>query len=140
MIKNWKKFNESIEDLTSKLSHQSLDAKTHLLELIEKSVNSTDDEVTKNFIKSYIDDQESSIIEGLVNDSDFYDFYIKFSSDIDEVLESINYYDESPSDKGIYSIYDYVVESSKKCVIELLYKIQSELFGEDGSPEIKNEE
>jgi hypothetical protein len=129
MIKNWRLFTESLDDDTSKLDYKYSDVKKHVLELIYKSVNSESSDVVREFIESYIESKESNVIEGLVNDSDYFDMYVKFSSDIDELLESVNYYDKSPSEKGIYSVYDYVVESTKESISEVFLLLREELFG-----------
>ena len=92
-------------------------------ELISETIDSENEETIKGFIKVYIKNPEEKEIIGLINDSDVYEFYLKYMSDIDEVLNIVNFYDEAPNSLEIYSLYDYIVEGSKVAVLELLKKI-----------------
>lgn len=89
-------------------------------DLIKKSVKSEDDKVFTDFIDAYIKDSESSSIEGLINDSDIYEFYLKYRDDIDDILNDIKWYDESPASMTCYGVYDYIIKSTKKAVTEFV--------------------
>ena len=39
-----------------------------------------------SFVESFIKNPEDVKIEGLINDSDIYEFYLKWRNDIDEIL------------------------------------------------------
>lgn len=121
IIKKFKKYNEdlNIED-DYKLDNTNI--KKYLDNIIEKSLNSSDIQLKKDFIKSYLKD-ESTIIEGLVNDSDIFDFYIINKDDIDVLLNEVNYFESSPQDNNIYGIYDYIIFSTKRAISEVLKDI-----------------
>lgn len=121
IIKKFQMYNEdlNIED-DYKLGNTNI--KKNLNDIIEKSLNSSDIQLKKDFIKSYLKD-ESTIIEGLVNDSDVFDFYIINKDEIDILLNEINYFDSSPQDNNIYGIYDYIIFSTKKAISEVLKDI-----------------
>ena len=121
IIKKFQMYNEdlNIED-DYKLDNTNI--KKNLNDIIEKSLNSSDIQLKKDFIKSYLKD-ESTIIEGLVNDSDVFDFYIINKDEIDILLNEINYFDSSPQDNNIYGIYDYIIFSTKKSISEVLKDI-----------------
>ena len=104
----------------------SSEVQLKLIDIVSDSVNSEDMEIIKKTMQNFIDDSEATIIEGLVNDSDIYDFYIKYTSDIDFSLNEENFFEKSPKDANIFSLYDYTMygtrEFIKKCFQEILYK------------------
>lgn len=102
------------------------DIKSEINEFIEKSVNSTDEKMVKDFIESYARNPEETEIEGLINDSEVYDFYLKYRNDIDEILSNINFYDEVPSEMNSFSLYDYVIRGTKKAIEEIVSMINEE--------------
>jgi len=135
-MKNIKKFNNFIlegNDMdqipTENEEERVLDPNNYtelvsgIKKLISETTGSENEETIKGFIKVYIKNPEEKEIIGLINDSDVYDFYLKYMSDIDEVLNIVNFYDEAPNSLEIYSLYDYIVEGSKVAVLELLKKI-----------------
>jgi len=106
------------------------DLKEEVSSLIEKSLKTSDDQTKEDFIQAFIKDPEETQIEGLINDSDVYEFYLKYRNEIDEMLSGINFYDEVPSEMGSFSLYDYIIKGTNKAVLEIVHKIQ-----EDGSTE-----
>ena len=135
-MKNIKKFNKFILEAndmdqipTENEEEKVLDPNNYtelvsgIKKLISETTGSENEETIKGFIKVYIKNHEEKEIIGLINDSDVYDFYLKYMSDIDEVLNIVNFYDEAPNSLEIYSLYDYIVEGSKVAVLELLKKI-----------------
>ena len=135
-MKNIKKFNKFILEAndmdqipTENEEEKVLDPNNYtelvsgIKKLISETTGSENEETIKGFIKVYIKNPEEKEIIGLINDSDVYDFYLKYMSDIDEVLNIVNFYDEAPNSLEIYSLYDYIVEGTKVAVLELLRKI-----------------
>ena len=94
----------------------------NIKELISKTIDSDNDETIKEFIKVYIKNSDEKEIIGLINDADVYEFYLKYMSDIDEILTFTNFYSESPESLEKYSLYDYLVKGTKTAVLELLKK------------------
>lgn len=92
------------------------DLKKAILDMVEASISSTDKKLTTDFLNSYIKDEEKTLMIGFVNDSDIYDFYIKYTDIIDQLLIDIDYFDVSPSQNNILSLYTYIVFSTKKAV------------------------
>lgn len=74
----------------------------------------------KSFIESYIKDNESVKIEGLINESDIYDFYLKFRNQIDELLNDIKFYDTPPSELNAFGLYDFLVKGTLKSIDEFV--------------------
>jgi len=90
--------------------------KDELTEMIKKSLNTSDNKTIEDFISAYKKDSERNQIEGLINDADVYDFYLKYMDEIDNILSDNNYYDESPRELNVFSLYKYVVIGTKKAV------------------------
>jgi hypothetical protein len=89
-------------------------------EFITKTINNEDEEKVREFINEYLVNPDNIWIEGLINDNDVYDFYIKNTSDIDEVLTDISHFKNAPDVLGIFSLYTYTVYSTRIAVTELI--------------------
>lgn len=119
--------NEALkDDFSPSLDTKYKGVKEDLIEMIEKSIKSDDKEVFLKFIDSYIKNQEDNSIEGLINDSDVYDFYLKYRNDIDEVLNEIKYFDDTPSEDNVYGVYEYTIKATKKAIAEFVRLIKEE--------------
>lgn len=92
------------------------DFKNELMEMIKKSLNSSDEKTVEGFIEAYKKDKEKNQIEGLINAADIYDFYLKHDEDIDEILTKNNFYDKAPKDLNVFSLYDYIIAGTKEAV------------------------
>lgn len=120
--------NEDLKtDITSKLGSENRDMKEYLIEKIIKSLNTDDEKVFKEFLSAYIKDSEKNQIEGLINDSDIYEFYLSNRNDIDALLSKINFYEEVPSEMNSFSLYDYVVKGTKKAISEIIVELKDDL-------------
>lgn len=131
MITKYKDFirstNEALKDeLSSKLSDKFREIKEVLIELIEKSLNTSDIKTFEDFIEAFIKNPEETQIEGLINDSDIYEFYLKYRNDIDEILSEVNFYDKKPSEINVFGVYDYIIRSTKEAVSEIVKMIKSD--------------
>jgi hypothetical protein len=94
--------------------------KEEIERLIEKSVGSESKKLMADFIEEYNRSPEDTVIEGMINDSDIYDFYLMWRNDIDDVLSAINFFDEVPSEEKVYSLYDYIIVGTKRAVREVI--------------------
>ncbi len=125
-IKEAEDLQSTAEDLGSDSTEVSTDIskytelKDELTEMIKASLNTEDDKTFEDFIDAYNKNPEETQIEGLINDSDIYEFYLKWRNDIDDILSDINYYDEVPSELKVFSLYEYVIQGTKKSVGELI--------------------
>ena len=95
-----------------------------LEEMVKKTIERSGGEY-KTFIKSFVKDSESFKIEGLINDSDIYEFYLKYRNQIDELLNQLKFYDTPPSEENVFGLYDYITKGTSKAVEELV-KMMSE--------------
>lgn len=101
---NNEQYSELIEDLKEK---------------IENTINSSGGNF-EDFVKSYTTSPDDYQIEGLINDSDLYDWYMSFRNDIDEILTDIKFFTETPSESNVVSLYDYTISGVKRVIEELI--------------------
>jgi hypothetical protein len=98
--------------------------KDELLNMIQTSLGSEDKKLTDDFINAYERSPEDNVIEGLINDSDVYDFYLMWRTNIDDILSAVNFFDEMPSEMKVYSLYDYIINGTKRAVREMISLMQ----------------
>ena len=112
------KFTNLFENKTTVDTDTDSNLLSELLEMVEESTNSTDNELQLKTIKSYIDDYDTNIT-GIINDSDIFDLYLKHRNEIDMLLSDNKHYDNSPDSIGAKnSVYDYVIISTKIAIQE----------------------
>ena len=119
MIKKYITFiNES--DDSEKLSDQKFqDIKEELKSLIEKTIEKQGGEFS-SFIEELLKEGTDAKIEGLINDSDIYDFFLKWKNEIDEILNSIKFFDEVPTKNNVFGLYEYVIKGTDRSVKEVI--------------------
>ena len=119
--------NEGFQDeLGGKLSDKYLSLKKGILDLLDGTLKS---DITKlqDFMDTYIDTDSEEIIEGFIEDADIFDFYLKYQSDVDQILLDNNYYDDKPE---VESLYDYVIDGTFDAVVYCMEEMKKELYGE----------
>jgi hypothetical protein len=130
MIKKYNQFiTEADEVQETPKGIKNLDATkyTEIQEEIKKMVDNTIENTggeLSSFIDSYIKNPEDVKVEGFINDSDIYDFYLKFRNDIDEILNNLMFYDKSPSEVNAYGLYEYVIKGTETAFIEIIKMIK----------------
>jgi hypothetical protein len=140
-IKNYINFiREDLKsDIESSLKPENKDLKSGIIEKIIKSIKTEEKNVFDDFIEAYIKDDSKNKIEGLINDSDVYEFYLSYRNEIDELLSDINFYDEKPTEINSFSLYDYLVKGTQRAIKETILQIKEEL-GSQTKKEPSNEE
>ena len=121
---------ESLEDkVGNKITDKYASLKRGLLELIEKSVDNYEELVNvQNFIHNYAENPENEVLEGLVEDGDIFDFYLKNQADVDEICMGNQFFEKSPKEKEIFTLYDFVIVGTKFAVQETMKLLEKELF------------
>lgn len=124
------RMNEDLDsELRDKLSSDYRSLKRGLLELIEKTVEEPEKLLNvQNYMDEYIEDADT-VLEEFVENSDIYDFYLKYQSDIDSLLSDEEFFDKYPSELNVYSLYDYLIEGTKEAVKLCVKDMYDELFG-----------
>jgi hypothetical protein len=87
--------------------------------MIETTIEKSGGEF-KSFVESLIKNPDDVKIEGLINDSDVYDFYLKYRNQIDEVLNSVKFYGETPESMNVFGLYDFIIKGTQKAVSEFV--------------------
>jgi hypothetical protein len=122
MIKRYSQFIKESDDAEKDINQESgkySQIKDEIKSLIESTIDNSGGEF-KSFIDSFNKNPDDVKIEGLINDSDIYDFYLKWRNDIDEVLNDVNFFDEIPSEINAFGLYDYIIKGTERCVIEIV--------------------
>jgi deoxyribodipyrimidine photolyase len=100
-------------------SSKYTDLSSEVKSMIEKTIENSGGEF-KSFTDKFVKSPEDVKIEGFINDSDIYEFYLKFRNDIDELLNDIKYFDEVPSESNTFGLYDYIINGTEKALIEIV--------------------
>lgn len=90
--------------------------------MIENTIQKSGGEL-KSFIESFEKNPEDVKVEGFINDSDVYDFYLKFRNDVDEILNNLKFYDESPTEVNAFGLYEYVIKGTERAFMEIVKMI-----------------
>ncbi len=126
IIPNEPSVNEGFDDeLKGKLSDKYTSLKRGILELLDKTLNG-DTTKLQSFIDAYVDPNSDEILDGFVEDADIFDFYLKYQSDVDQILLDQNYYEDSPE---VESLYDYVIDGTFDAVVYCMEDMQKEIYG-----------
>ena len=96
--------------------------KEEINKMIENTIQKSGGEL-KSFIESFEKNPEDVKVEGFINDSDIYDFYLKFRNDVDEILNNIKFYDESPTEVNAFGLYEYVIKGTERAFMEVVKMI-----------------
>lgn len=91
--------------------------------MIESTIDRSGGEF-KSFVNSFVKNPEDIKVEKFINDSDIYDFYLKWRNDIDELLSDINYFDEAPTENNAFGLYEYVIKGTQKAFLEFVKMIK----------------
>jgi hypothetical protein len=111
-----RKFTEAIE------SNKFQEVIDEVKKMIENTIEKGGGEF-KSFVESYIKNPKEVKIEGLINDSDIYDFYLKYRNQIDECLNDIKFYDTNPSELGTFGLYEYTINGTLSAVLEFVKEL-----------------
>jgi len=125
-----KMIKENLEDtLKDKLTEQYISLKRGVLDLLDNSVDNTTELVNvQNFIRDYINDPEPGKLQDFVENGDIFNFYLKYQSDVDDICNDNNWFDDSPKSNNIFSLYDFILEGTKFGVIQCMKELEKELF------------
>lgn len=124
MIKKYKEYIGIFEDISNNKKEYPELTKI-IKEMIEQTIENSGGEY-KMFIDSYIKSPDDIKIEGLINDSDIYDFYIKYRNEIDELLNDVRYFDIVPSEVNVLGLYDYIIIGTTRSITEIVKILSNE--------------
>ena len=104
-------------------SSKFTEIKDEVKSMIEKTIEKSGGELNQ-FVDSFNKNPEDVKIEGFINDSDIYDFYLKWRNDIDEVLNDIKFFDQNPVEINAIGLYDYVIKGTERALQEVVKMIK----------------
>ena len=110
---------ETQEIVKPQSDNKYTELKEEVKSMIEKTIEKSGGEF-KSFVDKFVKSPEDTKIEGFINDSDIYEFYLKFRNDIDELLNNVKYFDEVPSESNTLGLYDYIISGTERAVIEIV--------------------
>ena len=119
MIKKYLDYIKEADEIEKKDLSVFDDIKNDIKEKIESTVKKSGGEYG-SFIEKLIKEPESAQIEGLINDDQIYDFWIKYKNDIDEILNNVKFFDKSPKDLNIVGVYKYIIVCTQKAIEEVV--------------------
>ena len=118
MVKRYLEFiKEANEEVKKVDSSKYTEIKDEIKSMIEKTIEKSGGEFA-SFVDKFVKEPEDVKIEGLINDSDLYDFYLKFRNDIDEILNDIKFFGNAPSEVNAIGLYDYLIKGTQKSIEE----------------------
>jgi hypothetical protein len=135
MVKRYLQFiNEANEEVQKVDSSKYTEIKDEIKSMIEKTIENSGGEFA-SFVDKFVKEPEDVKIEGLINDSDLYDFYLKFRNDIDEILNDIKFFGNAPSEVNAIGLYDYLIKGTQKAIEESV-----KLLAEGGEAQVQKPE
>lgn len=97
-----------------------------IIEEVKRMFQETVDESggeLQTMIKAYSQNPKDIKVREFINDSDIYDFYLKFRNDIDQILNDINYFDSTAQEKNAFGLYEYTVKGTETAFLEVVKMI-----------------
>lgn len=124
MIKKYYQFIKEADETVEKTDDSKFtEVKEEIKSMIEKTIEKSGGEFN-SFVDSFKKNPEDVKIERFINDSDIYDFYLKWRNDIDEKLNDIKFFDEVPSKNNSFGLYEYVIKSTQKAFEEFVKELK----------------
>ena len=126
MIKRYSEYIREAEETVKKKVSGPDEIKTAVKEKIESNIKKSGGEYSA-FVDKFAKDPESVQIEGLISDDQIYDFWMKFENDIDELLNGVGFFDQSPVSMNVIGVYKYVVSSAREAINLVVGMLRDEI-------------
>lgn len=125
MIKKYLQYIKEADEVEQVQSQQETDpskyedVSSEVKSMIEKTIEKSGGEFS-SFVDSLLKNPEDVKIEGFINDSDIYEFYLKWRNDIDEILNNIKFFGEVPTEINAFGLYEYVIKGTERAMNEVV--------------------
>jgi hypothetical protein len=126
MIKKYLQYIKESDEVEEVQSEQEApdsskfeEIKEEVKSMVEKTIESSGGEFS-SFIDSFVKNPEDVKIEGFINDSDVYEFYLKWRNDIDEILNDVKFFGEAPTEINAFGLYEYVIKGTEYSMNEIV--------------------
>jgi len=77
-----------------------------------------------DFISKFLKNPKDVKVEKFIRD-----FYLKFRNDIDEILNKINFYSETPEDSKAFGLDEYVIKGTERAFKEVVTMLKNQKEG-----------
>lgn len=116
-----KKYTQFITESDEVIKDSTFDGiKDDVKKMIEDTIKSSGGESVKSFATNYKENPNDVKIEGLINDDQVYDFWLKYENEIDELLNKVKFFEESPDELNALGTYKYVIASTNRAILEIV--------------------
>ena len=116
MIKRYLSFVNESQDSVESAAFEGI--RGDVEKMIKDTVKDAVD--VKEFAQKYLKEPGQVEIEGLINDDQVYEFWQKYENEIDEILNKIGFFSESPDEVNALGTYKYIIASTKAAVKEVV--------------------
>ena len=110
------------------ISEQYKGLKTGILEMIDNTIETDELVDAQNFMNDYIQNPETGKLEDFVENSEIFNFYLKYQADIDEICNDKKYFNNTMTQRSLFSLYDVVMDGTKFSVKECMSILYNEIF------------
>jgi len=121
MVKRYLDFIKESDEIST--TSEFTDVVDEVKSMIESTIDESGGELN-SFVESYIKNPEDVKIEKFINDSDIYDFYLKWRNDIDEILNKIKFFDTTPTENNAFGLYEFIIKGTQKAMLEFVKLIK----------------
>jgi hypothetical protein len=123
MEKRFKRYRDFLsEELDSKGFENIID---DVRKKIESTVEGRGEDGIDEFVQAFLKNPDDVTIDGLIQDDQVYDFWLKYENEIDEILNDIRFFENSPSDLNALGTYKYIMACVKKAISEVVGMISN---------------
>ena len=119
MIKKYTQFLNEAEIPIEKEVPKFTEVKEEIKSMIEATIKNAGGEF-ESFVDSFKKNPQDVKVEGFINDSDIYDFYLKYRNDIDEKLNDIKFFSQMPSKNNTFGLYEYTIKGTERAFAEFV--------------------
>ena len=126
-----------VEDVDSEEIYNKVDSsqyseiKDAVKKMIEDTIGEKGGEFS-DFISKFLENPKDVKVEKFINDSDIRDFYLKFRNDVDEILNKINFYSETPEDSKAFGLDEYVIKGTERAFKEVVTMLKNQKEEKEG--------
>lgn len=91
--------------------------------MIDETIKKSGGDDVKTFAKEFLRKPTEVKIEGLINDDQVYDFWLKYENEIDELLNKVDFFKESPDKLNSIGVYKYIMTATNRAILESIRKL-----------------
>jgi hypothetical protein len=126
-MKRIRRYSDFIgEALDPKKYQKMMDDVTSMIENTVRNDDKVKGKSVRDFTEMYLKNPDDFAIDGLVKDDQIYGFWEKYENEIDEILNDIRFFDNSPMDIKAIGTYKYIIACTKKAIQEVVAMIKGE--------------